>query len=429
MCIRGDDLVSEEEPAEEVPRVHPLRMAAVYIIAPTTIMDTFLLLFTTTLLAEKLGAGILLGFIVPAYTGMNVLTANLWGWMADKYGRRPPLIIGSLFTVSGCVLFAFATEPWHLIAASAIRGIGGAADVPITRAIAADLAPRKVLGERMGAFSMAMYAAPLIGISISGPLYQMDWRLPFLAAAFTEFVDFLLVLFAVPETLVKKGRPRSAEEAKPYRMERFKRGAREWYLILKRRGVALFILTVLVGAFVGRGISTLAYPLFAKQFGLSETQISIVYVIGMIISIMGLTPGGRISDRIGRKFPILFQGYYGAITTFLYTFIPAMATAGMAFQGFLLISIVGSASVIVGGPAFTAYFYEWVTLKERGRASAMSNFFDDLGVTFGFPLVAGIYKLVSPLHLFYFGAVVSIVVTSIIWIFWKDPPPREELGK
>jgi MFS family permease len=285
-CTHGDGLTSEEErkeeTEEEVPRVHPLRMAAVYIIAPVIIMDTFLLLFSTTIRADEIGAGFLVGLIIPAYTGMNVLTAPLWGWMADKYGRRPPLIIGSFFTVPACVFFAFATEPWHLIAASLIRGIGGSADVPITRAIAADLAPRKVLGERMGAFTMAMYAAPLIGISIYGPLYEMDWRLPFLAAAFTEFLDFLLVLFAIPETLVKKGRPKSVEETKPYRMERIKRGAREWYVILKRRGVALVIFSTLVGAFVGRGISTLAYPLYTRKFGLTPTQLGIVYVVGMV---------------------------------------------------------------------------------------------------------------------------------------------------
>lgn len=498
----------KEKTEEAELRVHPIRYASVYVLAAVTLMDTFLLLFTTTLLAEQLQAGILIGFIVPAYTGMNAATELFWGWMADKYGRRIPLIIGSCFTVPACVMFAFATNPWHLIIASAIRGIGGSADVPISRAIVADLAPRKALGERMGAFQMARYAAPLIGITVAGPLFDMNWRLPFLAAAAFEFLDFLLIVFLVPETVTKRPMPRKAKVTKevavspaatrageffsgiivvilnvlllvvaglgwvmfkpldfvgvnplfsmmfggvlilslflsvvfsmgyaiplilgPKRTDAAMVGAKNWSVILRRRGVALFVITVFVGSFVGRGISTLVYPLFQKEFGLSATQVSITYTIGMLVAIVGYTPGGRISDKIGRKFPIIFQGYYGALTNLLYTLIPAMASGGMAFPGFIILSIVGSASVIIGGPAFSAYFYEWVPLKERGRASAMTDFFDDIGVTFGFPLVAFIYEGIDPLTAFYFATVVGVITTTVIWIFWKPAPPSEDSVK
>ena len=94
---------------EAVPRVHPLRQAAVFLFAPLIIMDTFLLVFTTTLLADKLGAGIMMGFIGAVSPAVNMVFGPLWGWVADRYGRRLPLILGGFFTVPALIGFVFAT--------------------------------------------------------------------------------------------------------------------------------------------------------------------------------------------------------------------------------------------------------------------------------------------------------------------------------
>lgn len=394
-------------------------------------MDTFLLVFTTVLLAEKLGASpFWAGIISTTAPAVNMPMGLFWGWMADKYGRRPPLMVGALFTIPGLLSFVLASQPWHLVVSAAIRGIGGSAGVPLTKALAADLAPRKVLGERMGAWSMAIYAAPLSGFAIAGPLYEIYDRLPFIMAAVFEFICLLLAAFAIPETLVRRKSPGKAKktEREPgtSRMTRFSQGAKEWGEILRLRGVAIAAFALLVGFLGSTAASTIAFPLFASSLGVTATQISIVYLSGMIIPIMGLVPGGAFSDRFGRKGPVIFNGFWIAIMWPLYTLVPGFQ---YPFLGFVLISVATSIGAVIGEPAMIAYMFSWTRRKQRARASAITEFCRDFGTVIGLPLVGLIYERLSPESAFYYAAIVGIIAYIIVFFAWKKPPSPEELGK
>ncbi len=423
--------MAEEELEEAAPRVHPLRQASVFFLAPLIIMDTFLLVFTTVLLAKDLGANAFVaGIISTTAPAVNMPMGLFWGWVADKYGRRPPLMIGALFTIPGLLSFTLATQPWHLVVSAAIRGIGGSAGVPLSKALAADLAPRKVLGERMGAWSMAIYAAPLTGFAIAGPLYEIYDRLPFIAAAVFEFACLLLAAFAIPETLVKRksfGKAKKTErETETSRITRFRQGAKEWGAIFRLRGVAIAAFALLMGFVGSTAASTIAFPLFASGIGVTATQISLVYVSGMIIPIMGLVPGGAFSDRFGRKWPVLFYGFWGAIMWPLYTRVPGFA---FPFLGFVLINLATSIGAVVGEPAMIAYMFSWTHKRERARASAITEFCRDFGTVIGLPLVGLIYDKLSAESAFYYAAIVGIITYIIVFFAWKEPPPTEELGK
>ncbi len=431
MHVDGDGSMSEKETViseeEAIKRIHPLRQASVYLLAPLIISDTFLILFTTTLLALDFGVPEWqIGFIPAMYTAVNMPMELFWGWMSDKYGRRPPLIIGSLFTIPALAMFGLATEPGHLFLASAIRGIGGAAGVPISRALAADLAPRKVLGERMGAWAMVRYAAPLIGINVAGFLFTLNPHLPFFTAAGTETASLFLAIFVIPETVVRsRSRAKVKESTGPSRMDQFRQGSKDWFTILRRRGVTIIVFSTLMGL-LGSGISTVVFPLWAAELGLPAWHISIVYTVGMLIALVGLVPGGKLSDKIGRKWPALFAGFYGSLSWLLWAFVPGMPNV---LGGFILVETVGAVGSVIGGPAMVAYFYEWVNRRERGRASGMSEFFSDLSTTLGLPLATIIYGFLSAVELFYIAAAIGVVAYIVILIIWKDAPPPEELDK
>jgi len=410
-------------------RIHPLRQASVYILAPLILMDTFLLLFTTTLLCEKLDpiqGPIVAGIVGAVYPAVNMVFELFWGWLADKVGRRIPIILGGLFTIPGILIFVFATEPWQLIIGAAVRGIGGSAGIPLSKALAADLAPRKVLGERMGAWTMAMYAAPLIGLSLAGPLWDIWDRLPFLTAAVTELVCVLLAIFAIPETIILRNRVhRKAKEARPSsKIDRFKKGAGEWLAILKRRGVLVSAFTTLMAYAGSTAASTIAFPLYAAGLGLSGTQISLVYTLGLIIPILGLVPGGAFCDKYGRKWPAVLGGICAALTWPLYVFVPGMASP---FLGFALIHIISSVTSCFREPALISYMFSWVRRSEAGRASAVTEFFRDFGTVVGLPLIGYIYKMLSPETAFYYACIVGVITYLIVLVIWKEPPPVEEL--
>ncbi len=418
---------------EEVERrVHPLRQAAVFAFAPLILMDTFLLIFTTTLLVLKLDpktGPFVAGIVGAVYPGVNMIFELFWGWVADKYGRRPPLMIGGFFTIPALLGFVFATQPWHLLVAAAIRGVGGSAGVPLSKALAADLAPRKVFGERLGAWSMALYAAPLIGFAISGPLMEIWERLPFLLASITEMTCLLLAFFVIPETIIKKPL-RKAKDAKgssptPLKTGGFRGETREFSKILRRRGIAVYSLALMMGFLGFTSVSTIAIPLFATKLGLSPTQISIIYVSGLLVPVMGLVPGGALSDKVGRKWPVILGGLYSALLWLLYVLVPSLA---IPFLGIILIELVKSVGACISEPAFLAYAFEWVGTRERGRASAVTEFWRDFGTLIGLPLVGFLYWTYGPSYTFYYASLVGIIAYILVWVFWKNPPTPEQSG-
>lgn len=54
-----------------------------------------------------------------------------WGWAADRYGRKPVLLVSLVGAVVSTVLFGFSTKIWQMVAARCISGVFGGSAVVI----------------------------------------------------------------------------------------------------------------------------------------------------------------------------------------------------------------------------------------------------------------------------------------------------------
>lgn len=154
----------------------------------------------------------------------NVLFATTWGLMqfvcgpilglmADRWGRRPVLLI-SLFGLAVDFLFmAFAPTLMWLFVGRVLNGLT-ASSFSTANAYLADVtgpAERaKVFGWMSSAFSFGFIFGPAFG----GWLGEIDLRLPFLAAAAITSVNFLYGLFVLPESLAPEKRATRFDWAK-----------------------------------------------------------------------------------------------------------------------------------------------------------------------------------------------------------------------
>ncbi|WP_043635933.1 MFS transporter [Nonomuraea candida] len=135
---------------------------------------------------------------VLAFAGL-LLTA---GSLSDKYGRRRLLVIGLILFGGASLLAVLVTEPWQLIGARFLMGVGGSLVMPSTLSILmtvfADEAERR---KAMAAWS----AVALVGM-VSGPtlggfmLEHYWWGSIFLLNVPVAAVAVVAALVLMPET-------------------------------------------------------------------------------------------------------------------------------------------------------------------------------------------------------------------------------------
>jgi MFS transporter, DHA1 family, multidrug resistance protein len=135
------------------------------------------------------------------FIGMAVGQA-IYGPLADRYGRRRPLLIG--FAIYGLASLgcAFAPTIGWLIGLRLAQALGGCAGIVIARSVVRDcFAPQesaRVYATLMLITGLAPILAPLIGGQV---LLVASWRSVFLILAGFGLLCVALVAFGLPETL------------------------------------------------------------------------------------------------------------------------------------------------------------------------------------------------------------------------------------
>ena len=125
----------------------------------------------------------------------------LYGPLADRFGRRRPLLLGvTLFSLAS-VACALATSLEWLLVARLVQALGGCAGMVIGRAVVRDLcdplASAKVFSQLMLVMGLAPILAPLAGGLMVG---LWGWQSIFLALSIFSVMAAIAVAVGLPET-------------------------------------------------------------------------------------------------------------------------------------------------------------------------------------------------------------------------------------
>jgi MFS family permease len=121
-----------------------------------------------------------------------------FGWLSDRYGRKPIIYGGLVVMAAGSFLCAVAESPWVMIAGRALQGAGAISAAVI--ALAADLTRESqrtktmaIIGSTIGAaFALSFVAAPFLNRAIGVPgIFALTGVLALAA--------MVMVRFAVPD--------------------------------------------------------------------------------------------------------------------------------------------------------------------------------------------------------------------------------------
>ncbi|MGH7560196.1 MAG: MFS transporter [Gemmatimonadales bacterium] len=313
-----------------------------------------------------------IGGIIASFSVAQLLSAPLWGWVSDHYGRRPALLAGLLASAVAYAVFGFADAVWLLFASRVIQGAGGGTTGVAQAYVADTVAPgdrARALGWLSSGTAIGFMLGPVIG---SAAAYWGQAAPGIVASA----LCLLNVAFAW-KWLPESRPPRAAGEAPPVR-----RPVWHWALQVVRHpeGPVTRLIWIYAAGMLGFTAMTAVLALYlGHTFGFTEKTIGYVFLYLATLSlVMRSLLLGPIVNRIGEP---------GAMRTG--TVLLTLGLLLMPLAGSLWIFGVAMALVPIGTallfPATTALMSHASEPQEVGLTLGVAQIF------------AGLSRVIAPL--------------------------------
>ena len=367
-----------------------------------TFFSSYMRIPVLPLFAASLGAG---PAQVGSINGAFMLTAGLFsipaGLLADRTGRKPPIIAGIIATSLSSLLITQCHRPEQMAAAYVFFGAGLAAFAPAMMSLVADAMPPNRLGQAYGWYTTATYIAMTLGPASGGFLAKaLGFRRVFVVSGCLLLAIALLALLTLP-----KGTPRHKTE-----LHAVLAGSRD--LLCNRRLVACLLVTM--GCCIGFGVFLTFLPLYASSLGHDPAQVGLIFAAQAITNVVSRIPIGNLIDRADRR-RIVAAG--------LVCLAAALAGLGQLTQ---FTELVGCAVFLGIGMALTfttvgAMIADLAPAIRRGLAMGMYNSCIYLGMMAGSTVMGIALKRIG--YPYGFAAAGGVVLIALLLFF---PMMREK---
>lgn len=317
-------------------------------------------------LEERVGAGpVTIALVFAVFAAAKALFQPVGGAWVDRWRPRAVACVALNIAAVGIVLTAFATDSVTLLVGRFVWGIGEGLVTPALYAGMSALCKRYDIaaGRMMGNFGSAAVAGFLLGPLIAGVAAPFGLATLFVVGAVVTSLTAFGLLHAIPDAPVEKAPEAPASG-----------GANRWWVWVLVLGV-LDLFTHLVYTALE---PLLPLYLSGAAEGSARGAISVVFVVGLATSAVGMWALGRYTERFG--------------------LVPMIGT-GLAVLGAGLAAMAVSASVVPVAAAFMVVMvgYAILFLTARRGIVELKSAEDSQGTAFGlFGLVSDVGNVLGP---------------------------------
>lgn len=326
------------------------------------------------------------------------------GMLADRFGRKPLMIVGTFLLAVTAFLNAIATNFWEFLFYRLIQGIGSSMWMTSRATLLADILKPEERGRTMGYFQAFMLLGSSAGPVVGG-IVATNWgiRAPFYFYALAGLISLLITVIWIREPPGVKERHADQE----FSYQTIKR-------LLRNRTYSMACLATFTVFLMRTGIRGTMVPLYSSVIlGFDELTIGIIISYATITNLIMTIPMGYAVDYFGRKPPIISSLIITAISAF---FFPLTSDY---FQ-ISLVAVLLGIGTSGAGQAPLALATDCTIDEPHGLSMGLYRLFGDIGFVVG-PIVLGLiadgYGLRMP---FYFVTVLILVNAGLVAVFARE---------
>ncbi|HTM24113.1 MAG TPA: MFS transporter [Vicinamibacterales bacterium] len=225
---------------------------------------------------------------------MRPIGAVVFGLMADRFGRRIPLMLNVIFYAVISVLCGFAQTYWMFLVLRMLFGIGMGGEWGVGASLALESASPKIRGLLSGLLQEGYAIGNLLAALAFRTIYPWanahypgnGWRVMF----FLGGLPALLSLFIRARVKESAAWHEHRTDWASYKKVVVQNGRRFFYLVL--------LMTMM--NFMSHGTQDM-YPTLLRTFGYGKARIADITMLSMVGAVLGGLAFGYYSDRSGRR--------------------------------------------------------------------------------------------------------------------------------
>jgi DHA1 family tetracycline resistance protein-like MFS transporter len=362
---------------------------------------TFVAMLSLTLMAPVINE-----FIIKRFDASNteasmfftlemlayVIFAVVWGSLSDKCGKRKPFIV---FGFGGsAVLYFLMAQANSLSLLLALRFVQGAITVmawSLVMTSALDSVQQTSYGKTMGVIGMAMMFGMASGAPIGGFLAEKyDMFFPMYFASSLFLIGTLLSAVLIRDVRIGNNPDTMCESIKVLSEER-KLAIPYVFSFVDRFTVAFFIF---------------AFPLhLIHAFGFGITERGMYQALLLFPFVLLQYPFGKLSDKIGRAFPLIVGSFFYGLEMCLVGFVSKTMLIALMLGCGVFAAMMFPSSIALAGDISPQ--------NKRGTAIGGFNVFGSLGFVAGFAAAGILSDLYGYCTSFILGGFSEILVALI----------------
>jgi MFS family permease len=370
--------------------------------------------------ARDFGAtGAQLGFLTASFALTRAITTFPGGWLADKTGRKTPVITGLLTYSVVMTLYGFSQDVNQLILLRALQGIASGIVWPVISTMVADMTSPQDRSKALGLYEMMWFLGMVVGPGIGGILAgAFTIAIPFFVCGTLAFASMFLVAFTVKETIkTQTPQGQSKNPPKPNPNSLTNNNSADNVLARLTPYPRIFLGLCIVGFIISFSHSLIqpVLSVFAnEELNIYVTDVGILFTVMGIVTFITTLPMGTTADRTGRRTTLALGIILQALSAVL---IPISGS----FWLLLLVMMVRGFARAAVNPSLIAMFSTIAPSSSRGKSMGVFNGFRNVGLVVGSTMGGFLYDAASSQSPFITCALASLVGVVIVLLTVSEP--------